>query len=112
MENQKSLVPAERIEQSILLIRGHKVMLYRELTQLYGVETRALNRAVKRNADRFPEDFMFQLTVEKTEGLRYQTGISKTGSGGRRYLPYAFTEQGVAMLSMELSVHEENGLLN
>ncbi len=102
MGNQKSFVPAEKIEQSILLIRGQKVMLDKDLAALYGVETSALNRAVKRNADRFPEDFMFQLTIEETEGLRYQTGISKTGRGGRRYLPYAFTEQGVAMLSSVL----------
>lgn len=102
MKNPKLSVPAERIKQAILLIRGKKVMLDVDLATLYGVETNALNRAVKRNMDRFPEDFMFQLTLEETERLRYQNGISKTGRGGRRYLPYAFTEQGVAMLSSVL----------
>lgn len=105
-------VPVETIERRILLIRGQKVMLDADLAALYGVETKALNRAVKRNTDRFPEDFMFQLTLKETEILRYQFGtsnlrsqsvISKEGRGGRRYLPYAFTEQGVAMLSGVLS---------
>lgn len=85
MKNPKLSVPAERIKQAILLIRGKKVMLDVDLATLYGVETNALNRAVKRNMDRFPEDFMFQLTLEETERLRYQNGISKTGRGGRRY---------------------------
>jgi hypothetical protein len=102
MGKTKSSVPAERIEQAILLIRGKKVMLDVDLAALYEVETGVLNRAVKRNMDRFPEDFMFQLTLEETERLRCQNGISKTGRGGRRYLPYVFTEQGVAMLSSVL----------
>ena len=102
MGKTKSSVPAERIEQAILLIRGKKVMLDVDLAALYEVETGVLNRAVKRNVDRFPEDFMFQLTLEETERLRCQNGISKIGRGGRRYLPYAFTEQGVAMLSSVL----------
>lgn len=93
-------IPAERIEQSILLIRGHKVMLDADLAALYGVETGALVRAVKRNIERFPPHFMFQLSKEEFEILRSQTGISRWG--GRRYLPYAFTEQGVAMLSSVL----------
>jgi hypothetical protein len=89
------------IESRILLIRGQKVLLDADLATLYQVETKALNRAVKRNADRFPEDFMFQLTTEETvELLRYQSGTSnEKGRGGRRYRPYVFTEQGIAMLS-------------
>ena len=92
-------VTIEQIETSICLIRGEKVMLDEDLAQLYGVETKILNKAVKRNLDRFPEDFMFQLTAEKSKNLRFQSGTSKKQRGGRRYLPYAFTEQGVAMLS-------------
>jgi hypothetical protein len=91
------------IEKAILLVRGQKVMLDRDLAELYGVETGALNRAVKRNIQRFPEDFMFQIPDEEAERLRCQTGISKRGRGGRRYLPYVFTEQGVAMLSSVLN---------
>ncbi|WP_218082290.1 ORF6N domain-containing protein [Anthocerotibacter panamensis] len=98
------LISVERIEKVILLIRGQKVLLDMDIAQLYGVETRVLNQAVRRNLDRFPEDFMFQLTQEETESLRSQFVISNEGSGrgGRRYLPYAFTEQGVAMLSSVL----------
>ena len=93
----------ERIESAILFIRGHKVMLDRDLAALYGVTTFNLNKAVKRNTDRFPEDFMFQLTAEEASTLRFQIGMSKgKGRGGRRYLPYVFTEQGVAMLSSVL----------
>ena len=96
------LVPVERIERSILVFRGQRVMLDSDLAAMYGVETKALNRAVKRNLDRFPTDFMFQLTEDETVVLRCQFGTSN-GSGGRRYLPYyAFTEQGVAMLSTVL----------
>jgi len=98
-----TLVPIELIASKIHLIRGMKIMLDRDLAELYGVETGALNRAVKRNAERFPEDFMFQITGEEAELLRCQTGISKPGRGGRRYLPYAFSEQGVAMLSSVLN---------
>jgi hypothetical protein len=106
----------ETIERKIYLIRGQKVMLDSDLAALYGVATGALNRAVKRNTNRFPEDFMFQLTAEESDALRCQTGIlelhdylraqivtSKTGRGGRRYQPYVFTEQGVAMLSSVLN---------
>ncbi|HET6880273.1 MAG TPA: ORF6N domain-containing protein [Pirellulales bacterium] len=95
-------IPAERIERSILLIRGQKVMLDSDLAELYGVETKNLNKAVKRNLDRFPTDFMFQLAAEEAEALRFQFGTSKAARGGRRYLPNAFTEQGVAMLSSVL----------
>lgn len=98
-------VAVERITDAILVIRGQKVILDKDLAGLYGVETKAINRAVKRNPRRFPADFMFQLTVEEFASLRYQPGTSNPGPeqeakrGGRRYLPYAFTEQGVAMLS-------------
>jgi hypothetical protein len=78
-------------------------MLDAELARLYQVETKALNRAVQRNLDRFPEDFMFQLTPEEAESLRLQIGTSKAGRGGRRYLPYVFAEHGVAMLSAVLN---------
>lgn len=99
----KALVPLKVIEGKILLIRGQKVMLDSDLAELYGVETFNLNKAVKRNIDRFPHDFMFQLNNEEADSLRFQSGISKTaGRGGRRYLPYVFTEQGVAMLSSVL----------
>ena len=98
-------VPIESIVSKIVFIRDEKVMLDRDLAELYGVETGALNRAVKRNTERFPEDFMFQVTGEEAEVLRCQTGISKPGRGGRRYLPYVFTEQGVAMLSSYSPTH-------
>lgn len=87
------------VEQNIYLIRNHKIMLDSDLAQLYGTETGALVRAVQRNRERFPEDFMFQLSEQEVSSLRYQIGISKSGRGGRRYLPYVFTEQGIAMLS-------------
>jgi len=84
-------------------------MLDANLVELYGVETKALNRAVKRNIGRFPGDFMFQLTTEEAERLRYQTGTLKTGRGRhRKYRPYAFTEQGIAMLSSVL--HSERAV--
>jgi phage regulator Rha-like protein len=99
-----SIIPAERIQQCIYLLRRQKVMLDSDLAKLYGVETKALVRAVKRNIERFPGDFMFQLTREEYDGLlRCQIGTSNTRHGGRRYLPYAFTEQGVAMLSSVLT---------
>lgn len=95
--------PAPFIESRIWLIRGQKVLLDADLAALYQVETGALNRAVKRNRERFPEDFMFQLTEpESEEVLRCQIGISNEARGGRRYRPYAFTEQGIAMLSSVL----------
>jgi hypothetical protein len=97
------LIPSEKIEKAIYLIRGEKVMLDRDLALLYEVETKVLNRAVKRNLQRFPSDFMFQLTPDEADSLRCQIGTSNKGRGGRRYLPYVFTEQGVAMLSTVLS---------
>jgi hypothetical protein len=96
-----ALVPSERIERSILLIRGQKVMLSIDLAELYQVEPRVLVQAVKRNIDRFPEDFMFQLTEEEYTNLKSQIVISSWG-GLRRARPYAFTEQGVAMSSSVL----------
>jgi hypothetical protein len=99
----KSLIPAEVIERKIYLIRGQKVMLDNDLAKLYKVETRTLIQAVKRNTERFPLDFMFQLNNQEVISLRSQFVISKTGRGGRRYLPYVFTEQGVAMLSSVLN---------
>ena len=97
----KEFVPVERIARAILVIRGEKVMLDSDLAALYGVTTGNLNKAVKRNADRFPTDFMFQLDAEEVANLKFQFGISSWG--GRRLLPYAFTEQGVAMLSSVLN---------
>ena len=96
----KAIMPAGKIAQAIQPLRGQKVLLDFDLAALYGVSTGALNRAVKRNASRFPSDFMFRLTSDETEILRCQFGISRWG--GRRGLPYAFTEQGVAMLSSVL----------
>jgi len=95
-------VSEERIEKSIFSVRGRKVMLDADLAELYGVETKYLVRAVKRNHERFPGDFMFQLSKEEYENLRCQFGTS-SGWGGRRYYPYVFTEQGVAMLSSVLA---------
>ena len=97
MAHEKSIVPIERIAAQIYLIRSEQVMLDSDLAELYHVETGALVRAMKRNLDRFPEDFAFQLSKEEFEDLRSQIGISSWG--GRRYAPYAFTEQGVAMFS-------------
>ncbi len=91
------------IEKMIYIVRDQKVMLDSDLAELYEVETRIINRNVQRNAGRFPADFMFQLTSEEFETLRSQFGISKSGKGGRRYVPYAFTENGIAMLSSVLN---------
>jgi phage regulator Rha-like protein len=86
------------VENKILIIRGHKVMMDSDLAELYGIEPFNLNKAVRRNLDRFPPDFMFQLSVKEFASLRFQIGISNI-QGGRRYLPFVFTEQGIAMLS-------------
>ncbi len=96
-------VELTKIEGMIYFIRGQKVMLDTDLAELYGVLTKNLNKAVKRNLERFPEDFMFQLTVEEHESLKKQFVTSKQGRGGTRYLPLAFTEAGVAMLSSVLT---------
>lgn len=100
----KELIPVEIIERKIYLIRSHKVMLDSDLSELYGVETKRLNEQVRRNPKRFPDDFMFQLTEEETESLRSHFATLKNGRGKhRKYLPYAFTEQGVSMLSSVLN---------
>jgi len=109
----KALVSEAKIAQKIYLIRGQKVMLDSDLAEMYGVKTGNLNKAMKRNRKRFPDDFMFQLTDKEYKSLPFQIGISKKnepkkksapkGRGGRRALPYAFTEQGVAMLSSVLN---------
>ncbi len=96
----KDLIPREAIERKIYLIRGHKVMFDKDLASLYGVTTFNLNKAVMRNLDRFPEDFMFQLNTEEFKNLIFQSGISSWG--GIRKRPHVFTEQGVAMLSSAL----------
>ena len=98
-------VPVELVERRIYLIRSQKVMLDSDLADLYQVPTKALNQAVRRNNDRFPEDFMFQLTDQEADSLRSQIVTSNDGRGGRRTLPYAFTEHGVAMLSSVLKSH-------
>ena len=98
--NETSLITLDLVERKIYVVREQKVMLDNDLATLYGVETRVLNQAVKRNNQRFPEDFMFQLTKEEFENLKSQSVTSNSGNyGGRHKLPYAFTEQGVAMLS-------------
>ena len=104
MTAKKSVIPLEQIEKRIFLLRGQKVLLSADLAELYGVETKVLVQAVKRNLDRFPDDFMFQLSPKELAVLRSQivTSNEKSGRGGRRYPPYAFTEQGVAMLSSVL----------
>ena len=99
----QQVIPEEVIQSKIFILRGKKVMFDKDLAMLYKVETKNLNKAVKRNIERFPEDFMFQLTKEEADTLRFQTGTSKSGSGGRRYLPYVFTQEGVAMLSSVLN---------
>ena len=97
------LTPHERIEKIILTVRGQRVMMDADLARLYGVTTKALNQAVKRNLARFPSDFMFQLTEEEGASLRSQNVTLNAGRGKhRKYRPYVFTEQGVAMLSSVL----------
>jgi hypothetical protein len=100
MKDKKSIIPEERIERTILYIRGHKVMLDKDLAELYSITTSNLNKAVSRNIDRFPDDFMFRLSEEEFKNLKFQFGTSSWG--GTRKLPRAFTEQGVAMLSSVL----------
>ncbi len=104
MTEKYSLIPTERIEQSILLIRGHKVMFDADLATLYGVTTKRLNEQVKRNHGRFPEDFMFRLTREEVEVLnRSQFATSSQKHRDPRYAPYAFTEHGTVMLASVLN---------
>jgi phage regulator Rha-like protein len=100
----KELIPLERIEKRIILLRGQKVILDRDLAELYEVQTSILKRAVKRNIERFPDDFMFVINNQELTTLRCQFGTSKTDPrGGTRYNPMVFTEQGVAMLSSVLN---------
>ena len=101
-ETSQLPVPVELIERRIYLIRGQKVMIDSDLAELYRVLTKNLNLAVRRNLERFPDDFMFQLTKDEAVSLRLQFATSNVARGGRRYLPYAFTEHGVAMLSSVL----------
>jgi hypothetical protein len=104
MDSKALQVQPEQVEQAILLIRGQRVMLDRDLAALYGVTTSNLNKAVKRNLDRFPADFMFQLALDEARmvvGSRFQIGILKKGQN-IKYLPYVFTQEGVAMLSSVL----------
>ena len=104
MDDKPSLIQPEQIEQVILLIRGQRVMLDRDLAALYGVETKNLNKAVRRNLDRFPADFMFQLTSDEAQACaasRFQFGTLKRGQN-IKYWPYVFTQEGVAMLSIVL----------
>jgi len=96
------LIPQEAIQSKILSLRGKRVMLDHELAMMYEVETKMLKRAVKRNIERFPEDFMFELTKEEYQSLRYQFGTLKKGEHSK-YLPYAFTEHGILMLSSILN---------
>jgi hypothetical protein len=103
MKGIESSAPLEGIQQAILLIRSKRVMLDADLAKLYGVSTKRLNEQVKRNRDRFPEDFMFQLSPEEAEALRSQMATSRQGRGGRRYLPFAFTEHGAIMLAAVLN---------
>ncbi len=100
----KTVSPVPPIERRILLLRGQKVMLDADLAELYGVETRRLNEQVRRNAARFPEDFMFQLSAEETQSLRSQFATLKPGRGQhRKYLPYVFTEHGALMAANVLN---------
>ncbi|MDP1800645.1 MAG: ORF6N domain-containing protein [Bacteroidota bacterium] len=104
MKKNELTVPDEIVMNKIYFIRGQKVMLDRDLAELYGVETKQLKRQVLRNTDRFPEDFMFELNKEEFENWRRQIGTSNSSDKmGLRYAPYAFTEQGVAMLSSVLN---------
>ncbi len=102
MKDQELVLPVEVVERRIYLIRGQKVMLDSDLADLYEVSVKRLNEQVRRNHERFPSDFMFQLTDFETANLRSQIATSSSDYGGRRYLPLVFTEQGVAMLSTVL----------
>jgi hypothetical protein len=102
MSKGAEIIPLERIQSFIFLIRGEKVLTDQQLAELDQVPTKVLLQAVKRNQERFPDDFAFQLTRQELAHLRSQIVTSKKGRGGSRYLPYAFTEQGVAMLSSVL----------
>jgi len=100
---RKAALAAKPIDNRIFLVRSHKVLLDSDLAALYGVEVRALNQAIKRNQERFPVDFVFQLTPQEIDALTSQSVISNAGRGGRRYLPYAFTEHGAVMADSVLN---------
>ena len=102
-KSDQEIVPVESIQQRIYLIRGHKVMLDRDLAELYGVTTRRLNEQLRRNLDRFPSDFAFLLTQQEFANLKSHFATSSSGWGGRRKLPYAFTEHGVVMAANVLT---------
>lgn len=102
LKRSVAIIESDDIRSRIVFLRSHKVMLDTDLAKLYGVTTANLNKAVKRNAERFPNDFMFQLTRQEGENLIFQFGISSSSHGGRRSEPFVFTEQGVAMLSSVL----------
>lgn len=101
--NKVQVIPVEVVENKILLIRSQKIILDFHLAKLYNVETKILNKAVARNIDRFPVDFMFRLTQKEWNSLRFHFGTSNSGRGGRRYLPFAFTEHGALMLASVLN---------
>ncbi len=103
MAQRKPVIPLERIEKAILLIRDRKVMLDEDLAGLYGTSTKRFNEQIRRNRDRFPDDFMFQLTKQEWDALRSQLATSKEGRGGRRYPPFAFTEHGAIMAANVLN---------
>ncbi len=103
MNKAKAVIPISSIESKIYSFRGQRVMLDRDLAELYGVTTKRLNEQVKRNLDRFPADFMFRLTVHEAESLRSQFATSSDNHGGRRYPPYVFTEHGALMLASVLN---------
>lgn len=103
MSKSTAILPANRIESRIFLIRAEKVILDSDLAELYGVTTKRLNEQVKRNKERFPGDFMFQLSSKEMEDLRSQNAPSKGARGGRRYRPYAFTEHGAIMAASVLN---------
>jgi hypothetical protein len=103
MSGERAIVPIGQIEQRILLIRSQRVMLDADLAELYGVKTKVLNQAIRRNLNRFPDDFMFRLTEVETKSLRSQFVTSNAGRGGRRYRPYAFTEHGAIMAASVLN---------
>src|SRR5436305_6964575 len=97
MNPETAIIPAHDITSLIRSLRGHRVILDTDLARLYGVQTFRLNEAVKRNRERFPDDFLFQLTLEERDSLKSQSAMSNKGRGGRRTLPYAFTEHGALM---------------
>lgn len=103
MPKKKQLANVPQLDELIREVRGQKVMLDFDLARVYGVETKSLNREVKRNADRFPKDFMFQISSHEWKNLKYQIGTSSSGHGGRRRRPYAFTEHGAIMAANVLN---------